>query len=111
MKALTFILAFITCNALAAQVYLEDGTVIEIPVGSRLYVTDRPAWTFTRFNEGGFDIRPVEPTVEVTEVCQDGLTFGGNSGVCEELVTVEIPEEAEEEACDGLTFGGGSDAC
>ena len=108
MKTLTFILAFVTFNALAAEVYLEDGTVIDIPVGSRLYITDRPAWTFTRFNEGGFDIRPVEPTVEVTEVCQDGLTFGGNSGICEELVTIELPEtpEEEEEACDGFTFGG-----
>lgn len=107
MKALTFLLALVAFTASAAELYLEDGTVINLPVGSKVYVNDNTVWSFTRFDEGGFDIRPLTPLVEVTEVCQDsGLTFGGVSVVCEEEVVVE--EEAEE-ACDGFTFGGSGD--
>ena len=105
MKALTFLLALVAFTASAAELYLDDGTVIALPVGSKVYVDDGTVWTFTRFNEGGFDIRPLTPLVEIAEVCpQSGLTFGGSSGSCvvEEVVT----EETEEEACDGLTFGG-----
>ena len=107
MKALTFLLALVAFNVTAAEIYLEDGTVINLPVGSKVYVEENTVWSFTRFDEGGFDIRPLTPLVEVTEVCQDsGLTFGGGSVVCEEEVVVE--EEAEE-ACDGFTFGGSGD--
>ncbi len=104
MKALTFLLALVAFTASAAEIYLQDGTVIDLPVGSKVYVEENTAWTFTRFNEGGFDIRPLTPLVEVTEVCQDGgLTFGGNSVVCNEEVIVE---EEETEECDPFTFGG-----
>ena len=107
MKALTFLLVLVAFTASAAELYLEDGTVINLPVGSKVYVEENTVWSFTRFDEGGFDIRPLTPLVEVTEVCQDsGLTFGGGSVVCEEEVVVE--EEAEE-ACDGFTFGGSGD--
>ena len=108
MKALTFLLVLVAFTASAAELYLEDGTVIDLPVGSKVYVNDNTVWSFTRFDEGGFDIRPLTPLVEVTEVCQDsGLTFGGGSVVCEEEVVVE--EEEAEEACDGFTFGGSGD--
>lgn len=100
MKALTFLLALVTFNVTAAEIYLADGTVIDLPVGSKVYVEKNTVWTFTRFNEGGFDLRPLTPVVEVTEVCQDSsLTFGGGSVDCEEEVVVE-------EECDPLTFGG-----
>ena len=106
MKALTFLLVLVAFTASAAELYLEDGTVINLPVGSKVYVNDNTVWSFTRFDEGGFDIRPLTPLVEVTEVCQDsGFTFGGGSVVCTEEVVVE--EEAEE--CDSLTFGGSGD--
>ena len=107
MKALTFLLALVAFTASAAELYLEDGTVFNLPVGSKVYVNDNTVWSFTRFDEGGFDIRPLTPIVEVTEVCQDsGFTFGGSSVVCEEEVVVE---EESEEACDGFTFGGSGD--
>ena len=101
MKALTFLLVLVAFTASAAEIYLQDGTVIDLPVGSKVYVEEDTAWTFTRFDQGGFDIRPLTPVVEVTEVCvDDSLTFGGDSAVCEEEVIVE------EEECDVLTFGG-----
>ena len=101
MKALAFLLALVVFNVTAAEIYLADGTVIDLPVGSKVYVEENTVWTFTRFDEGGFDIRPLTPVVEVTEVCVDNsLTFGGNSAVCEEEVIVE------EEECDPFTFGG-----
>ena len=106
MKALTFLLALVAFNVTAAEIYLADGTVINLPVGSKVYVNDNTVWTFSRFDVGGFDIRPLTPLVEVTEVCQDsGFTFGGDSVVCEEEVVVT--EETEE--CDALTFGGSGD--
>jgi len=90
MKALTFLLALVAFTASAAEIYLADGTVIDLPVGSKVYVEENTAWTFTRFNAGGFDLRPLTPVVEVTEVCLDNsLTFGGNSAVCNEKVVVE----------------------
>ena len=107
MKALTFLLALVAFTASAAEIYLQDGTVIDLPVGSKVYVDDNTVWTFTRFDEGGFDIRPLTPIVEVTEVCVDNsLTFGGDSAVCEEEVIVE---EEETEECDPFTFGGSGD--
>ena len=107
MKALTFLLALVAFTASAAELYLQDGTVIDLPVGSKVYVDDNTVWTFTRFDEGGFDIRPLTPIVEVTEVCVDGgFTFGGSSAVCEEEVVVE---EEETEECDPFTFGGSGD--
>lgn len=104
MKALTFLLALVAFNVTAAEIYLADGTVIDLPVGSKVYVEENTVWTFTRFDQGGFDLRPLTPVVEVTEVCVDNsLTFGGNSAVCEEEVIVE------EEECDPFTFGGSGD--
>lgn len=101
MKALTFLLALVAFTASAAELYLEDGTVINLPVGSKVYVDQNTVWTFSRFDVGGFDIRPLSPVVEVTEVCLDNsLTFGGDSAVCEEEVIIETEE------CDALTFGG-----
>ena len=104
MKALTFLLALVAFTASAAEIYLDDGRIVALPVGSKVYVDDGTVWTFTRFNEGGFDIRPLTPLVEITEVCpQSGLTFGGSSGSC---VVEEVVEETEEATCDGFTFGG-----
>jgi len=104
MKALTFLLALVAFTASAAELYLDDGRVVALPVGSKVYVDDGTVWSFTRFDKGGFDIRPLTPLIEVTEVCQDsGFTFGGGSVVCEEEVVVE---EEETEECDSLTFGG-----
>jgi hypothetical protein len=92
----------------AATLYLEDGTQIELEVGEKVYISNAPAWSFTKFDEGGFDLRPIIPTVEVTEVCESGFTFGGGSSVCDEEVVVEEPEEDETDCTpDGLTFGGG----
>ena len=104
MNAFVLLLALLTFSATAAEIYLDDGRVIALPVGSKVYVDDGTVWTFTRFNEGGFDIRPLTPLVEITEVCpQSGLTFGGSSGSC---VVEEVVTEETEESCDGLTFGG-----
>lgn len=103
-------------GATASTIYFDDGSTLDLPVGSKVYVTKRTVWEFTRFNEGGFDIRPLLPVVEVEESCtaSDGLTFGGSSYVCEEVLTVteeeevvEVEVEVEDEACDVLTFGGG----
>ena len=108
MKTLTAIAAvvFFTFSAQAAELYTENGDVIVVPEGSKVYVSDAPAYKFTRFDEKGFDLRPLTPVVEVEEVCvEDGLTFGGDSEVCHEEVIVEEPEDEVEEC--GLTFGGG----
>jgi len=100
-------------GATASTIYFDDGSTIDLPVGSKVYVTEGSVWEFTRFNEGGFDIRPLLPTAEVEESCttSNGLTFGGASYVCEEVLTVTEEEESvevedESEACD-FTFGGG----
>ena len=104
----SFILALLlTASATqAATLYLNDGTQLDLPVGSRVYVSEGQLWKFTRFNEGGFDIRALVPTVEVTESCTEdtGFTFGGGSYACTEEVVV--PEETEPADC-GLNFGGG----
>ena len=108
MKTLTAISAviFFTFSAQAAELYTENGDVIVVPEGSKVYVSDAPAYKFTRFDESGFDLRPLTPVVEVEEVCVDGgFTFGGSSVVCTEEVIVEEPEEEAEE-CDAFTFGG-----
>jgi hypothetical protein len=109
MKVITLITSLtLAFSANAAELYTADGDVIDVPEGSKVYVSDSPVWKFTRFNEGGFDIRPIVPAVTVTEVCVDGgFTFGGSSEVCNEEVVVEEPEETEVEECDSLTFGGG----
>lgn len=105
------ILAFAAFSkAQAATLYLDDGTEIDLAVGSKVYITDVPVWRFTKFDEGGFDLRPIVPTVEVTEFCvDDGFTFGGASTTCDEEVVVDEPVEEDETECspDGLTFGGG----
>ena len=111
MKNFVLALLLMASATQAATLYLDDGTQLDLPVGSRVYVSEGQLWEFTRFNEGGFDIRPLVPKVEVTESCtQDtGFTFGGGSFVCTEEVVVEEPEteEPEEtEECDSLTFGG-----
>jgi hypothetical protein len=105
-----FVLALLlTASAThAATLYLNDGTQLDLPVGSRVYISEGQLWEFTRFNEGGFDIRPLVPSVQVTESCtQDtGFTFGGGSYSCSEEVVVEPEPEEETEECDSLTFGG-----
>ena len=110
MKLLTILAVFFCINATAATLYLDDGSTLDLPVGSQVYVSEGTVWEFTRFNEGGFDIRPLLPRVEVEESCttSNGLTFGGSSYVCEEvlIVTEEDEEEPEEVTCDGFTFGG-----
>ena len=50
MKALTFLLALVAFNVTAAEIYLADGTVIDLPVGSKVYVNDNTVWSFTRFD-------------------------------------------------------------
>ena len=106
-----FVLALLlTASAThAATLYLNDGTQLDLPAGSRVYISEGQLWEFTRFNEGGFDIRALVPTIEVTERCtrETGLTFGGGSYSCSEEVVVEPEPEEETEECDGLTFGGG----
>ena len=95
---------FFTFSAQAAELYTENGDVIVVPEGSKVYVSDAPVFKFTRFSVEGFDLRPLTPVVEVKEVCVDGgFTFGGSSKVCTEEVIVEEPEV---EQCDELTFGG-----
>jgi hypothetical protein len=109
MKALTAISAaiFFTFSAQAADLYTENGDVIEVPEGSKVYISDAPVYKFTRFDESGFDLRPVQPIVAVEEVCvEGGFTFGGTSEVCTEEVIVEEPEDEVEE-CGAFTFGGG----
>lgn len=95
---------FLVCSSVAAEtLYLSDGTEIEVPVGSKVYVSDVPLWKFTKFDAEGFDIRSQPEVAAVVEQCTDGgLTFGGSSVVCEEVF--ETPEE--EGVCDELTFGG-----
>ncbi len=106
MKSFVLALLLTASATQAATLYLNDGTQLDLPVGSRVYVSEGQLWEFTRFNEGGFDIRPLVPAVRITESCtaDTGFTFGGDSYVCTEEVVVEEPEETEE--CDGLTFGG-----
>jgi len=107
MKTLTTIAAaiFFSYSAQSAELYTANGDVIEVPEGSKVYISDAPVYKFTRFSVEGFDLRPLTPVVEVEEVCVDGgFTFGGSSEVCTEEVIVEEPVEVEE--CDGLTFGG-----
>lgn len=110
MKSLVLALLLTASATQAATLYLDDGTQLDLPVGSKVYVSEGQLWGFTRFNEGGFDIRPSRPFVEVTEQCTEetGLTFGGNSAVCSEVVEVIEPEVEEAEAADcDFTFGGG----
>jgi len=109
MKTLATIAAviFFTFSAQAAELYTENGDVIVVPEGSKVYVSDAPVFKFTLFSAEGFDLRPLTPVVEVEEVCVDGgFTFGGSSEVCTEEVIVEEPVEEEVEQCDSLTFGG-----
>lgn len=95
-KTLAILLSVLPLNLSAATLYFADGSSIEVPVGHKVYVTRSTVWEFTRFNAGGFDIRPVEEAAFVVEECAQsaGLTFGGGSVVCEEVV--EMPEEETE---------------
>ncbi len=104
-KTLAILLSVLSLNLSAATLYFDDGSSIEVPVGHKVYVSTDIVWQFTRFNSGGFDIRPLEEAASVVEECtkENGLTFGGGSAVCEEVI--ETPEE--EETCDGLGFGHG----
>jgi len=104
-KTLAILLSILSLNLSAATLYFDDGSSIEVPVGHKVYVSLNTVWEFTRFNAGGFDLRPVEEAASVVEECvqTDGFTFGGNSVVCEEVV--KTPEE--EESCDSLGFGHG----
>lgn len=104
-KTLAVLLSALSLNLSAATLYFDDGSFVEVPVGHRVYVSLNTVWGFTRFNEGGFDLRPLEEAASVVEECtaENGLTFGGESFVCEEVV--KTPEE--EESCDDLGFGHG----
>ena len=106
-KLLTTIAALAAVNASAATLYLDDGTQIDLSVGSKVYIDEGTLWSFTRFETGAFDIRAKVPTIEVGEQCQDSFTFGGNSGICGEVIEVQI-EPVEVEQCEDsvLTFGG-----
>ena len=106
-KLIATIAALTALNVSAATLYLDDGTQIDLPVGSRVYIDEGTLWSFTRFESGAFDIRAKVPTIEVGEQCQDGFTFGGNSGICEEVVEVQV-EPVDESCGDGFTFGGSS---
>ena len=88
----------------AETLYFEDGTSIEVPEGSNVYVSPGTLWEFTTFESDTFRLQAVEPAASVVEVCDDGLTFGGDSGQCEE--EVEVVEDEPEQECDELTFGG-----
>jgi hypothetical protein len=104
-KTLAVLLSVLSLNLSAATLYFDDGSSIEVPVGHKVYVSSGVVWSFTRFNAGGFDIRPLEEAASVEEECtqENGFTFGGGSVVCEEVV-----ETPEEESCqDQLGFGHG----
>lgn len=104
-KTLAILLSVLSLNLSAATLYFDDGSSIEVPIGHKVYVSTGTVWQFTRFNAGGFDIRPLEEAASVVEECTEdsGLTFGGDSVVCEEVI-----ETPEEESCeDSLGFGHG----
>lgn len=102
-KLIAAALAVFTASAMSATLYLDDGTTVDLEVGSKVYVSDGQLWEFTRFNEDGFDIRPAGLFIEVKEECSEGggFTFGGGSVVCSEVVEI-----TETEPQDCLTFGG-----
>lgn len=104
-KTLAILLSVLSLNLSAATLYFDDGSSIEVPVGHKVYVSTGTVWQFTRFNAGGFDIRPLEEAASVVEECtqENAFTFGGGSVVCSEVI-----ETPEEETCDGqLGFGHG----
>lgn len=105
-KTLAVLLSVLSLNLSAATLYFDDGSSIEVPVGHKVYVSSGVVWRFTRFSADGFDLRPLEEAASVVEECtgsNGGLTFGGDSVVCEEVV-----ETPEEESCqDQLGFGHG----
>lgn len=81
MKALLLAVSaavFFAFSAQAAEIHLDDGTIIDVPLGSKVYIYEGQAFKFTMFSAEGFDIRPIEPSAEAVEVC-DGFTFGGGS--------------------------------
>lgn len=87
MKAILIAVAMLfAVSAQSAEIHLDDGTVLEVPVGSKIYIYEGQAFKFTAFSADGFDIRPIEPAAEAVEVC-DGFTFGGGS--CHETIVVE----------------------
>jgi hypothetical protein len=101
------LVAGVISTADSATLYFDDGSSVDIPAGSKVYVNPGVVWQFTRFNERGFDIRPLEPVASVEEQCA-GLTFGGDSVVCEEVVEVSEETQESKESCeDQLGFGHG----
>jgi hypothetical protein len=95
--------------ALAETLYFENGDYVDVPEGSKVYIYDGQAFHFTKFDEEGFDLRPLEPVYHVGESEDepeqgDCLTFGGDSEVCEEEEVTEVEVTIEE--CDAFTFGG-----
>jgi hypothetical protein len=94
--------------ALAETLYFENGDYIDVPEGSKVYIHDGQAFYFTKFDDEGFDIRPLEPAYhagapEDEPNPEDCLTFGGGSCAGEEEV---IDVEIVVEECDAFTFGG-----
>ena len=104
MRLPIVLIALLGAAVSAETIYFQDGTALEVPVGSSVYITEGTVWEYTRFDDEGMDLRPVEANASVVEVCQsdDGFTFGGSSQSCSE--GVEVPEQVEE--CEGFTFGG-----
>jgi hypothetical protein len=79
MKTLTAIAAaiFFNYSAQSAELYTDSGEVIEIPEGSKVYISEGQAFEFTRFSAEGFDLRPLVPVTETEEEECDEFTFGG----------------------------------
>lgn len=102
MKYLIAALVMIS-TAQAATLYFEDGSSVDVPEGSSVYVSPVQPFVFTVFESEVFELQALEPAASVVEECteESGLTFGGSSTTsCEEVV------ETPEEECDQLTFGG-----
>ena len=90
MKSFVLALLLTASATQAATLYLDDGTQLDLPVGSKVYVSEGQLFEFTLFSSEGFDIRPTDPAIVVTEECSEetGFTFGGDSVVCAEVVEV-----------------------
>jgi hypothetical protein len=109
MKRFAAILCLLSPLALAETLYFENGDYIDVPEGSKIYIHDGQAFYFTKFDDEGFDIRPLEPAYHAEEPAdepeqEDCLTFGGGSCAGEEEEVIEVEIVVEE--CDAFTFGG-----
>lgn len=91
----------VLCAAVSAEtIYFEDGTSLNVPAGSGVYIQSGAAWRYTRFDADGMHLERMEPDAKVVEVCEEAeMTFGGSSQECVEVVETPPVE------CDELTFG------